>query len=90
MKRTQVLLLALAAVFASASAEVFFEETFDGTSTRISREKHRSHSDTVSRLFPRNAAFLDLVTRAAFDGHVLTTRASITARIAQIRGPTAG
>merc|ERR1712216_809968 len=33
MKRTQLLLLALAAVFATASAEVFFEETFDDSWT---------------------------------------------------------
>merc|ERR1712216_348224 len=33
MKRTQLLLLALAAVFATASAEVFFQETFDDSWT---------------------------------------------------------
>jgi hypothetical protein len=39
MKRTQLLLLALAAVFATASAEVFFEETFDGASAQRSRAR---------------------------------------------------
>lgn len=52
MKRSQLLLLALAAVFATASAEVFFEETFDGASAEQSREPIVCHT---SRRFPRNA-----------------------------------
>ena len=52
MKRSQLLLLALAAVFATASAEVFFEETFDGASAERSREPIVCHT---SRRFPRNA-----------------------------------
>jgi hypothetical protein len=52
MKRSQLLLLALAAVFATASAEVFFEETFDGASAEQSRDPIVCHT---SRRFPRNA-----------------------------------